>query len=443
MAKIVIPYKPRAAFEAYHRNAKRFSVVVAHRRAGKTVARINKLIAEAVTCQKENPRFGYVAPYYVQAKEIAWQYLKHYTAPLEPLGRKVNEGELSITLGTNNATIRLYGAESAERIRGLYFDGISMDEAQDTSGATLRTIILPALSDRQGWLDVSGTSKGWANLLGETYRLALDNPDDWYCEILRASDTGILPESELAMMRKLMLPNEYEQEYECSFDAAITGSVYGEWMAKAAQEGRIKSGIYDATLPVHTAWDLGYDDATAIWFWQRAGNEVRWIDFYESFGKDIAHYCEVLTQRGYRYGEHYVPHDAANKLLAAGGRSIVQQAWEMGVKMKVVAATSQQNGISAMRKILETSWFDRDKTKRGIECLKEYQFAFDKHRKTYSSTPRHDDTSHAADAAEIVGQVLRPEVVNAIIPAAKTLETMTAHDLFWGDTASDSFVTRI
>lgn len=443
MARIVIPYKPRAAFEKYHANTKRFSVVVAHRRAGKTVARINKLITEAVTCEKQDPRFGYVAPYHVQAKEIAWQYLKHYTAALEPLGRKVNESELSITIGLNNSTIRLYGAENAERIRGLYFDGISMDEAQDTSGVTLRTIILPALSDRQGWLDVSGTSKGWGNLLGETYRMALDDPENWYCEVLKASQTGILPDSELAMMKRLMLDNEYQQEYECSFDAAITGSVYGEWMAQAASEGRIVSNLYDPTLPVHTSWDLGYDDATAIWFWQKAGNEVRWIDFYENYGQDIAHYCAILTQRAYRYGEHYAPHDAANKLLAAGGRSIIQQAWELGVKMKVIAATSQQNGISAMRKVLETSYFDREKCKRGIECLKEYQFAFDKNRKVYSSTPRHDDTSHAADAAEIVGQVLRFDAPKSIITPAKTLENLTAKELFWGDLSSDNQIQRI
>ena len=161
MGTIVIPYKPREVFRQYHATVARWCLTVAHRRAGKTVARINKLIRKAVECNKPNPRYGYLAPYYVQAKDIAWAYLKHYCAPLIALGAKVNESELSITLPHNNAIIKLYGAENAERMRGLYFDGIVVDEGQGIKKGVLTQIILPALADREGWLDVSGTPRGW------------------------------------------------------------------------------------------------------------------------------------------------------------------------------------------------------------------------------------------------------------------------------------------
>ncbi len=227
MGKIVIPYKPRAPFVEYHASPKRFSLTVAHRRAGKTVARVNKLIRKAVECEKQNPRFGYLAPYYVQAKDIAWLYLKHYASPLLELGGKVNESELSITLPHNNAVVRLYGAENAERMRGLYFDGIVVDEAQGIARAVLTAIILPALADRLGWLDVSGTPKGWVNLLGELLKIAQRAPDEWFLQVLKASQTGIIPESELGKQRALMSQDEYDQEFECDFEAAITGAYWG------------------------------------------------------------------------------------------------------------------------------------------------------------------------------------------------------------------------
>lgn len=431
MSQIIIPYKPREAFLSYHNSDKRWSLTVAHRRAGKTVARINKLIRKAVECELLNPRFGYLAPYYVQSKDIAWIYLKHYTAPLIALGGKVNESELSITLPHNNALIKLYGAENAERMRGLYFDGIVVDEGQGIAKSVLTQIILPALADRLGWLDVSGTPKGWINLLGELYKLAKTN-DDWFCQMLKASETDIIPASELSRQRSLMSDNEYEQEFECSFDAAITGAVYGHQMYEVETAGRFKIGIYDPAHPVNTAWDLGFDDATAIWFWQKIGNEIRIIDYYENSGQDIEHYCGIVKERPYgKYGKHFVPHDAANKLLAAGGRSIVQQAHALGVTMYVVSATNQQNGIEAARKTLEICWFDPSTSQVGIDALKAYQFEFDDDKKVFRAKPRHDWSSHAADAFEIIGQVWKNEVKEKEPEKPKFLHEATAKELFW------------
>lgn len=427
MSKLIIPYKPREIFLPYHASTKRFGLTVAHRRAGKTVARVNKLIRKAVECELHNPRFGYLAPYWVQAKDIAWLYLKHYCAPLIALGGKTNESELSVTLPHNNALIKLYGADNAERMRGVYWDGIVVDEGQGIKKAVLTQVIMPALADRLGWLDVSGTPKGWENLLGELAKIAKNDPE-WFYQILKASETGIIPAEELARQKALMPDNEYAQEFECSFDAAITGSVYGQWLSNK----ELMKGIYDPELPVHTAWDLGFDDATAIWFWQITNGEIRLIDYYENNGQDIEHYCSYLKKLPYRYGKHYVPHDAAYKLLAAGGRSIVQQAYAFGIKMFVVAATSQQNGIEAARKTLERSYFD-EKATEGLAALKQYQFEYDDDKKAFRSKPRHDWSSHAADAYEIIGQVWRNPVISEEEEKPRFLSDLTAKEVFWPD----------
>lgn len=461
MAQLIIPYKPRPQFQEYHENRKRFTVSVCHRRAGKTVARINRLIKEAVKIERSYPpgRFGYIAPYRNQAKKIAWMYLQHYAAPLLALGGKKNEAELTITMPHNGATIELFGADNADAMRGLYFDGIVPDEAQGISRATLSKIILPCLADYRGWLDCSGTPRGWSNLLGELVKMARADPDNWYLQILRVSETGLIPSDELQRQKCIMSPNEYDQEFECSFDAAITGAVYGGQIARADNEGRIIPNIPIADgVPVHTAWDLGYDDSTAIWWFQVLAGEIRILDYYENSGEDIPHYCSVITQRatdgGYAYGKHYVPHDAANELLAAGGRSIVQQAYGLGVKMFVIAATSQQNGIEAARKTLERCWFNSstcddvkypaDGGNSGLDAMRAYQFEFDQDKKVFRSKPRHDWASHGSDAFEIIGQVWRaPAGKPAPSPKPRYLEDMTANELFWPDKTAKKRIERI
>jgi hypothetical protein len=428
MARVVtVPYKPRVQFLPYHNNSKRNSLTVAHRRAGKTVARINKLIQKACESKLNNPRFGYLAPYYVQAKDIAWIYLKQYTAPIiEVVGGKVNESELSITLGHNNAQIKLYGGENAERMRGLYFDGIAIDEAQGVSKTVLTTVILPCLADRQGWLDCSGTPKGWANLLGELVKLAKATPDDWFLQILKASDTDIIPKSELDRLKALMLDNEYAQEFECDFDAAITGAYYGKEMSIADEEGRIGNVEYQPEFAVHTAWDLGYSDDCAVWFFQIVNGEIHIIDFFSDNGRGVDYYAAMLDGKGYNYYKLgnkpclWLPHDARAKTMAANGKSIQQQFDELGYTSRIVAQLSLQDGIQAARMTLATTYFnDISTVQDGIDCLKQYQREFDNDRKVYRDKPLHDWTSHAADAFRMLAVVWREEVKSKPQPDPK------------------------
>lgn len=393
--RVIIDYLPRKAFEPYHESDKRYSLTIAHRRAGKTVARINKLIQKAASAKIDNPRFGYLAPYYIQAKDIAWNYLKHYSGPITALGGKINESELSVVFGHNSAQIRLYGAENAERLRGLYFDGIVGDEAQDIAPSALTQIIMPALADRKGWLDLSGTPKGWGNLLGESYKRAKDDPD-WFVQLLKASETGLIDADELKRLRSMMPENEYLQEFECSFDAAITGAYYAKELQKAQDDGRLTRVPYDASLKVNTAWDLGVSDSTAIWFYQQVGREIRVIDFLESAGHGLDYYAKELDKRGYLYGVHYAPHDIQVRELSSG-KSRLEIAKGLGITFKVLPADSVQDGISAARLMISRMYFDEKKCSIGIDALRQYREKRDEKRGV-NLGPLHDWSSHAADA---------------------------------------------
>lgn len=402
--RIEIQYTPREPFRAYHDSTKRYSVTVAHRRAGKTVARINKLIRAAAICTLKDPRFGYLAPYFVQAKDIAWAYLKSYAHPILALGGKVNESELSVVFGHNGAQIRLYGAENAERLRGLYFDGLVADEAQDIPPNVLTQIIMPALADRQGWLDLSGTPKGWGNLLGATFKRAQDDPE-WFVQVLKASDTGLIAPDELSRLHRAMPENEYLQEFECSFDAAITGAYYAGELQTAESDGRITSVPHDPALRTHTVWDLGVSDSTTIWFWQQVGREIRVIDFYEASGYGLDHYARVLDQRGYLFGKHWAPHDIAVRELGTG-RSRLEVAQGLGIAFETVPNLPIKDGIDAARMVIPRTWFDAKRCGLGLDALRQYREKVDEKRGIQMG-PLHDWTSHAADAFRYLAVALQ------------------------------------
>jgi hypothetical protein len=393
--RVVIPYAPRKAFEPYHANTKRNAITVAHRRAGKTVARLNRIIRDALTGPNDG-RYGYLAPTYTQAKDIAWNYLKHFTAPLLEHGGSKNEAELSVTL-PNGAIIRLYGAESYDRMRGLYFNGVALDECQDIPPVALTQVILPALADRQGWLDAAGTPKGRAGLLYDLKKMADDSPDDWFRQELKASETGILPQDELDRLRKLMPENEYLQEMECSFDAAVTGAYYAKELLRADADGRITNVPHEPVLEVHTAWDLGVSDSTTIVFWQQSrGGELRIIDYYEASGYGLDHYAKALKEKPYTYGKHYAPHDIQVRELGSG-KSRLETAATLGIRFSLAPNIAIADGIGAVRLMLPKCWIDKTKCATLIEALRLYREKRDEKR-GIATGPLHDWTSHAADA---------------------------------------------
>jgi hypothetical protein len=217
---VKIPYESREAQRAIHAmvESSRFSVVVAHRRLGKTVCMITQLIKAAMTDKSGSGRYGYIAPYRNQAKSIAWDYLKHFSMNI-PL-RIVNEGDLSIDFPSTGARIRLFGADNADAIRGLYFDGVVLDEVADMRPDVWGEIVRPTLSDRNGWACFIGTPRG-QNLFYELYMRGQSGTKDWKSILFRADETGILPKNELESARAAMSENQFKQEFLCDFSASV------------------------------------------------------------------------------------------------------------------------------------------------------------------------------------------------------------------------------
>ena len=378
----------------FHERTQRWACLVAHRRAGKTVAAVNDIIRAAMFAKSPNPLYGYCAPYRSQAKSVAWDYFKFYAAPVT---RDVNESELTVEL-VNGAKIRLFGADNADAMRGLGFDGLYLDEYGDFRPSVFGNVLRPSLSDKTGWCVFGGTPKG-RNQFWDIYETATRLPSEWFLLRLPASTSGILPATELAAARAQLAEDQYLQEYETSFQAAILGAFFGKEMREAEQQGRICQVPYDTNYPVYTAWDLGYRDDTAIWFYQIGRGEIRVIDFHAVSGADIYDIADTVMSKPYRYARHYLPHDARAKSLQTGKSIIEQLATHLDVaKLAVVPDIGVQSGIQAVRMILPRVWFDGEKCREGIEALRQYQREYDEDKKAYRQSPRHDWTSHPSDA---------------------------------------------
>jgi hypothetical protein len=395
MGEVIIPYKPRDEFKGFHERKERWSAMVAHRRAGKTVAHINELLRGALQCEKSNPRFAYLAPLYKQAKDVAWQYLKDAIAPLREHGATANESELRVDL-PNGGRVRLYGADNPDSLRGIYLDGAVLDEFADMNPTIWTEVLLPALTDRQGWAAFIGTPKG-RNTFYDICENA-KNDDNWYYGELKISDTKLISDEELDVLRKSMTQDQYDQEFECSFQAAITGSYYGQLMKQAEDDNRITKVPYDPVVSVQTAWDLGIGDATSIWFFQQVGMEIRCIDFYESSGQGLDHYVKILREKPYLYTDEQIfPHDAKAKELGTG-KSREEVLNSLGVRCRILPAQSVDDGINAVRNILPRIWFDEEKCARGIEALRQYRKEWDDKLQVFKNRPLHDWCSHPCDA---------------------------------------------
>ena len=397
--RIDLGYRARSQFVPFHMRSERWGCLVAHRRAGKTVACIMDLVDAALRTQRKDARYAYIAPYYAQAKDVAWGYLKRFTAPL-PMAQH-NESELRVDIGDRR--IRLYGADNYDRMRGVYLDGVILDEYGDMDPRAFAEVIRPALSDRKGWCVFIGTPKG-RNNFWEVWETARGNPG-WFCSMLKASETGLLDAAELADAAKVMTPEQYAQEYECSFDAAIVGSYYGVLVADAEKAGRIRPLEIEPDLPVDTAWDLGIGDSTAIWCFQIGPEGVRVVDHIESHGQPLGYYASELEARRYK-GTDWVPHDARVRDLSTG-RTRVETLQMLGRKPRLVPEHRIEDGINAVRVSFDRIWIDPIRCKQGLEALRQYRTEFDEKDKVFKNTPKHDWTSHSADAFRYLAMAWR------------------------------------
>lgn len=397
MAAVVeIPYAPRPLQATIHDalEAHRWAVAVCHRRFGKSVLAVNHLQKGALTCRKPRPRFAYIAPTYRQGKAIAWDYMKHYAAPIP--GHDVNESELRIDY-PNGGQVRIFGADNPDSLRGLYFDGVVLDEYGLQPPTIFSEVVRPLLADREGWALFIGTPNGKNQFYDVAQQAKRD--EGWFFAEYKASQTGLLSATELADARKSMTADQYAQEFECSFEASVKGAIYARELQQAMEDGRVTRVPYDPQLPVDTDWDLGVGDATAIWFSQSfRSKEVRLVDYYEATGEGLPHYLKILQQKPYTYGEHWAPHDIQVRELGSG-HSRLETARSLGLHFRISPKVEKlEDRIHAGRMLLPRCWFDAGKTERGLEALKNYRWDYNTRINDWTHLPIHNWASHGSDA---------------------------------------------
>ena len=389
--EIIIPYEPREQQEEIHHAIEqhRFTVVVAHRRMGKSVAAINHLIKASIECDKPNPRFAYIAPTYSQAKRVAWDYLLEYT---RPLNATANIAELRVDFWGRR--VSLYGSDNPDSLRGQYFDGVVIDEVGDQNPRIWNEIVRPALADRLGWACFIGTPKGNNHFAELADRAKAE--EGWKYLEYKASQTKILPESELKAAYREMGEDKYNQEFECSFNAAVEGSYYGKIINDLERDGHITDFPRDDLCRSFVAWDLGMGDSTAIWVAQLAGKEVRLIDCVENHGQGLDWYVTWLKDNDYAGFSQILPHDVQVRELGTG-KSRKEVLEEAGLLITIAPRLSVADGIQAVRRLLPRCWF-HPRTKQGLDALRNYRREHDERRQIFYEKPLHNWASHLADS---------------------------------------------
>jgi hypothetical protein len=393
MAEVIeIAYKPREQQLAIHElmDSKRFGVVVAHRRMGKTVSAINHLIKDALLNQKEAPRYAYIAPTYGQAKRVAWDYLVKYA---EPLGGTSNISELRVDFWGRR--IQLFGSDNPETLRGQYFDGVILDEIGDQNPKIWTDIVRPALADRKGWCLFIGTPKGHNHF--KELRDRAETEDGWGLLEFKASETGVVDDTELKAAKNEMGEDKYRQEFECSFDAAVEGSYFGQILNELEEKKHMQEIPREELSRTFTAWDLGMGDSTSIWVAQLVGTEVRLIDYYENHGVGLDHYVKWIKDNDYLKAEHILPHDVRVRELGTG-KSRMEMLEDAGLEVKIAPRMGLDDGIQAVRRLLPRCWFNVPKVQIGLNCLRNYRRDYDEKRKIFFERPLHDWSSHGSDS---------------------------------------------
>jgi hypothetical protein len=323
--------------------------------------------------------------------------LKDYAEPY--LSKPPQESELKLTL-KNEATIYVLGADNPDSLRGMYLDGTVNDEYAMWRPTVFSQVIRPALSDRNGWSVFASTPRG-KNGFYSLHKAAEGNPREWYTLTLKASTSGIINPEELEALRRQMDEEEFAQEYECSFDAALKGAIYAAEVDALFADGRViltdQPSLFDPDIPTHVVYDLGYTDATVSIWWQQLRSGRRNIVKCEATtGADIFHHIASLHNFQGEMGDVWLPHDARAKNLQTG-KSVVEQFLSEGVRPKIVPSHKIRDGISAARKVFPSVSIEEAHTGELVEALKSYRREWNDDLAMFSERPVHDWSSHYAD----------------------------------------------
>lgn len=423
---VEIAYRPRNWARPFHAAFTRFSVLVMHRRAGKTTAVLNHHQRAALDDGWESARlrhlepsftpadltellrgrkYGHILPTLTQARAVAWAPLKYYAAAIP--GHKPNEQDMSITYPNGNV-VRLFGADNPDALRGHAFSGVSFDEYSQQPPNIFGEVISKALADHLGYAVFVGTIKG-KNHLWRTYQAGKGDPS-WFA-LWQDVDQSLATEEgatitairrsmqdDIELIAKgLMTQEEFDQEWYLSETAAIKGAYYARQLMLARTQKRITLVPHDAALKVHDVWDLGKGPNLVVGLFQRYGREVRMIDREEADpGEAIPQMIVRLQRKPYIYGKHFAPHDIRATDLGTG-KTRLELAQKLGWGFQVVPEVGVDNGITAGRLMFDRCWFDEEHCRPFIDAIGQYRQEWDEKRGTFRDVPYHDWTSHDAD----------------------------------------------
>lgn len=394
--ELVIPYTPSKHQQEVHDflARHRFAVVVVHRGWGKTWLAANELIRRAWACTApQGGKFIYVAPEKLQAKKIVWKEIKYF---VKDLPCNINEAELTVTF-PNGSSVELAGADNPDRLRGQHPHFVVLDEVAQMPKDTWYEAVYPSLRANKGGALFIGTPKG-DNLFKDLFEHG-KNAKGWFSYMRNIFQTEVATEEEIEELKNTMPLAKFEQEYLCSFSAAIQGTYFGS-IIDDGNRNIVSNVPWDPGHPVITAWDLGTTDSTVIWFIQKDPRDpklVRIIDYYENSEKDIFHYIQHIKTKPYVYEYHIMPHDVT-QVSWETGRTRVDLFRQHGVQIRVAKKVGIQEGITMAQALLYTCLIDETKCKEGISHLRQYRAKQDRHTGVYLEDPVHDQHSHAADA---------------------------------------------
>lgn len=412
-----MPYKPRAQLVAFHQRKEKLAFLICHRRFGKTVGCIAETVLRAVYTAKKNAQYAYICPFRTQAKAVAWNYL---VAMTQGIAIDVKVSELSVTL-PNGAKIWLSGSDNVNALRGLYLDGVVIDEFAQCRPDLLDAVVMPCLLDRDGWLVIIGTAYGRLNQFFEYYKKSRDS-DEWFHADIKVYDSGVLDAEAVARIKAEQSDAKFRQEFLNDFSAELTGTYYASIINQIEQIGQINQTTHWLPdLDVHVVFDIGRGDNTVAWFWQEHQFGINVIDFYTNNGEQAAHYINMLKEKPYHYKTINLPHDAKAKTFATTKSALEQfidADFGKDAQIKIVPSLSVEDGIEAARQILKHTNFDYDRCYYGVECLRVYRKKWDDTRQCFMKTPLHDYSSDAADSFRYL----------AIQANKKYLPAPTAHE---------------
>lgn len=425
--KIKIPYKPRRWAQALHNCAKRWIVLVLHRRAGKTVAVVNHLQRDAL--RKANSNYAYIAPTYKQAKRIAWELFKKYSECIP--GVEYNIADLTIRY-SNGSKIFLCGSENVDALRGISLDGGVQDESSQQPSNLFTEVISKCLADKLGYWIWLGTPKG-KNQFYRTYTTGKNSED--YLAVFKTIDDTLENEEgqvvenlrqALADDRKLvelgeMTQEEFDQEWYCSFEAAIKGAYYANEISQARKVGRVGIVSYDPALPVHDVWDLGTGQQLAIGFYQQSLGQFKMIDcWHGEQGDGIPQAIKACKEKPYVYGKHFAPHDIMATDQSTG-KTRLATAKALGWAFEVIPKLKVDDGINAGKLFWAKLWVDEKNCSDWLDAIAQYHQEWDESKGMFKENPYHDWTSHYADVHRYAA-VIQDEMTNDLVEEDTTIQ---------------------